>query len=228
MLRWKSAMLMNKTPVLPVSQTSANFWLPFALLLLALFVWSGMAAKDNAAAPPAPSPMPAGMIIAFAGPVENVPEADGWLLCDGRELDSRQYAELYRAIGNAWGTGSEPGGFRLPDLRGLFLRGVNHQPPLSRDLDAEKRVAPAPGGNAGNQVGSLQDDENKAHGHGLVGTAWAVGGGYEGTKQLVRFFATKSPDPNAPEFANESVIVSAGGSESRPKNAYVNWIIKAR
>src|SRR5215475_8539475 len=75
------------------------------------------------AAPALPSPEGyAGEIRAFAGP--NPPA--GWILCDGREVKEADYPQLYAAIGDLWGA-SAPGKFKLPDLRGSFLRGWNEK-----------------------------------------------------------------------------------------------------
>lgn len=74
---------------------------------------------------------PAGSVTAFAGEVP----PDGWLLCQGQELNIADYPALYAAIGTTWNTQTNPtsgsaysapaaGKFRLPDFRGSFLRGA--------------------------------------------------------------------------------------------------------
>ena len=46
-----------------------------------------------------------------------------WLVCDGSLYSTTLFAELFAAIGYAHGgSGTE---FRVPDLRGYFVRGVN-------------------------------------------------------------------------------------------------------
>ena len=98
---------------------------------------------------------PAGMIMPFAGPAENIP--DGWMLCDGSEKSRSDYANLYNAIGVSWGVGNGSTTFNLPDLRGMFLRGVSGD--SRNDPDAGSRVVLADkGGNTGNNVGSYQGD----------------------------------------------------------------------
>lgn len=45
------------------------------------------------------------------------------LVCDGSTVSEVTYAELFAVIGTKWNTGGEPGGqFRLPAIRGKFLR----------------------------------------------------------------------------------------------------------
>ena len=79
---------------------------------------------------------PAGMISPFAGPVENIPT--GWMLCDGSAVSRTEYANLYDAIGVCWGVGDGSTTFNLPDLRGIFLRGVSGD--SGNDTDADNRI----------------------------------------------------------------------------------------
>lgn len=66
--------------------------------------------------------VPAGTIVAFAGIADSIPE--GWLLCDGRELKTSDYPNLSGIILGYWGAAAG-GNFKLPDLRGSFLRGLD-------------------------------------------------------------------------------------------------------
>lgn len=76
---------------------------------------------------------PAGMVMPFAG--ATVPA--GWLECDGSEIDIAQYPILAAALGATWNTAKNPltganhptpaaGKFRVPDMRGAFLRGSSN------------------------------------------------------------------------------------------------------
>lgn len=65
--------------------------------------------------------VPPGTIIAYGG--KNVPQ--GYLLCDGRTVSTSDYPELYQAIETIYGGNSS--NFKLPDLRGMFLRGEGSQ-----------------------------------------------------------------------------------------------------
>lgn len=159
--------------------------------------------------------MPAGSIVPFAGPVANIP--DGWLLCDGSPLDGTVYPNLFAAIGTAWGDGTDDGltetNFRVPDLRGMFLRGVSHGDPS--DPDAASRSAVAAGGNAGDLVGSGQGDALASHRHSaLLRDDNGTGGGTVFTGQA-------NVNQSYTGYTNYT-----GGNETRPKNAYVNYIIK--
>jgi microcystin-dependent protein len=201
------------------------------LLGLGSVILFGLTADKSAE--PSPSPreasLPIGSIIAFAGPATAIPEAEGWLLCDGRELPIQGNDRLFAALQYAWGRGAGPSAFRIPDLRGRFLRGVDLTSDVDRrDPDRDKRTPSYPGGNAGNQVGSVQPDEFVQHSHSLVGAARAVGAGDATVGQWLRFHGSKIAEENTPDMVNETAVLLAGGSETRPKNVSVNWIIRAR
>lgn len=63
--------------------------------------------------------VPIGGLIPFAG----VNPPDGWLLCDGGEVEKDRYQELYLLIGDLYGTPTNSAFFKLPDLRGRFPMG---------------------------------------------------------------------------------------------------------
>ena len=51
---------------------------------------------------------------------------NGWLACSGQEVSRTIYANLFAAIGTAWGTPSNATVFKLPDLRGRVPVGANN------------------------------------------------------------------------------------------------------
>lgn len=104
---------------------------------------------------------PIGTIVPFAGP--NLPA--GWLRCDGSTVSRTTYADLFAAIGTAWGSGNGSSTFHLPDLRGRFARGVDGG--IGRDPDAGTRTASNAGGNSGANLGSVQTDATGSHTHGI-------------------------------------------------------------
>lgn len=173
---------------------------------------------------------PPGIIIPFAGPVENIPE--GWLLCDGSAINRSEYANLYSAIGVCWGTGDGSTTFNLPDLRGMFLRGVSGE--SGNDPDAENRIVLIDnGGNTGNNVGSYQGDAirnitgefstaQRLGGWNMTPTGAftmsALGGGM--TYEHHKYY-----DGNPKMTFDASNVVPVGG-DNRPKNVYVTYIIK--
>ncbi|MBP5583644.1 MAG: tail fiber protein, partial [Bacteroidales bacterium] len=173
---------------------------------------------------------PAGMVSPFAGPVESIPT--GWLLCDGSEISRAEYANLYDAIGVCWGIGDGATTFNLPDLRGIFLRGVSGD--SGNDVDAENRIVLNDnGGNTGNSVGSYQGDAIRNI-TGTFSSAQRWGYGYETATGAFSVEALnggmtyehhKYYNGN-PKYTFNAADVVPVGSDNRPKNAYVNYIIK--
>ena len=202
--------------------------------------------------------LPIGSIIAYAGVVTHAwEEQNGWLRCDGRLLDSTQpdNVALFEAIGFAWG-GDGDFQFNVPDLQGFFLRGVDpirQQEPLDTrvpfpaDPDRDQRFPIRFGGNHGNKVGSAQ----------LFGTALPQGTDNKFITKpagmhvhFMNFETAASRDVNGqnntvaypslygidrPEFWPETHPakdhrhdIEGGNNETRPLNAYVHWIIRAR
>ena len=188
-------------------------------------------------------PLPPGSILPFAG--STVPA--GYLLCDGSELLRAQYPRLYEALGSAWGSATGFT-FTLPDLRGRFLRGVDGA--ASNDPDHNSRAASGPGGNLGNNVGSVQNDGRRGFSGTFAGTTASAGAHTHPiiTRQDDFDEDDGSSSQNFPGWADDSLTGSfhmndtgsagahthpfnvnvsfSGEAESRPKNAYVNYIIR--
>ena len=180
---------------------------------------------------------PPGTILPFAG--DKVPE--GYLLCDGRSLSKEDYPALHANIGTAWGGNAT--NFNLPDLRGMFLRGVDGG--SGNDPDAADRLASNAGGNTGNKVGTTQDEQIKSHKHdasssedgkhnhlgGQTNTGYAFTNNrntVRGTDDRNRELDLKNlrPHLDAGEHSHTITVENTGGSETRPKNAAVLYIIK--
>lgn len=151
---------------------------------------------------------PVGSILPFAG--ELIPI--GWLNCDGSEVSRQLYSNLYSTIGNAWGGGNGTTTFNLPDMRGMFLRGVDNG--AGKDPDASERAASNPGGNIGDKVGSQQSDEVIDHSHGIK-----TQNGGSGVQNI---------SSHASSFSEyfHTTTENYGGNETRPKNVNVIFIIK--
>jgi microcystin-dependent protein len=88
-----------------------------------------------------------GEIRAFAA---ELPPPTGWRECDGTELKAPTHAQLYNVVGTRFGS-TNPTSFKIPDLRGTFVRVWNHGKAAggvgSNDPDATTRTIP-PGGPA--------------------------------------------------------------------------------
>jgi microcystin-dependent protein len=191
--------------------------------------------------------VPPGTVVTYAGVVGgSVMPPPGWLLCDGSTVTRTTYANLFTAIGTGWGSGDGATTFNLPDLRGLVLRGVD--PTAKNDPDAMARTAINPGGNTGAAVGSYEADAFAFHNHGgatgnnnqslnhthnvqeqegeasggsgFVGTMYSSNGpfsiGAQGTSGV-----------NGGDLPhNHSIPQDGASSETRGRNAAVNYIVK--
>lgn len=62
--------------------------------------------------------VPVGTILHYAG----AEAPDGWMICDGRELDSEEYSSLFETIGYTYGGSNSK--FKLPDFRETAAVGV--------------------------------------------------------------------------------------------------------
>lgn len=161
---------------------------------------------------------PAGAILAYGGAAAPT----GYLVCDGSAVSRATYAALFTAIGENFGQGDNSTTFNLPDLRGRFLRGVDGA--AARDPNSGTRTAMNTGGNSGNNVGSVQTSTYGSHRHGL----WGVTAGAAGSQQSLLAGGTDSISLRvqaSPDDVSAAMDLS-GGSETRPINAYVTYIIK--
>lgn len=181
--------------------------LPRQRILTALSSMSPPGQPQTAAVSPAtesPSPasqqVPAGTIVAYWS--SRAP--GGWLPCDGSPVPEGSEFDELRAM-----TGP-----RLPDLRGLFLRG------LGQNGDTAYRY----GGDAARTLGQLQPDGLKSHEHPFDDFTFSENSGVAPGKAWGQ--AGRSDLDNSPASPFRHATAAAGGEETRPKNAAVYWIIK--
>ena len=67
--------------------------------------------------------VPVGAVQAFA--TNSTPS--GWLYADGSDVSRTTYADLFAKIGTTYGAGNGTTTFGIPDLRGIFVRGIGSQ-----------------------------------------------------------------------------------------------------
>ena len=173
---------------------------------------------------------PPGTVITYAGAVTDtgglIEPVPGYLLCNGAVIDGTadngKYAALRAALGNTWGNGGNGGNpdvVNVPDLRGVFLRGWNGAAgDLFLDEDRNGRMARKSGGSTGNTVGSFQQDEYERHDHSSQGA-------HQVTTSATSGWWVLADQPSNGNRTERDVDFS-GGAETRPKNAYVAYLIK--
>jgi microcystin-dependent protein len=152
--------------------------------------------------------VPVGTVSAFAGAKANVP--DGYLVCDGSVYAKADYPDLAALLGTTYGDPNDIGGssitdFFVPDLRGLFIRGLN------TGANSWSNTSSI---DSGRTLGSGQSDELKSHLHIMKKYNRNAGSG-------TGIFAM---DDHGTDGSENTELT--GGSETRPKNMAMVYIIK--
>lgn len=157
---------------------------------------------------------PLGSVQAFAGTV--IPA--GWKLCDGSSLNKADYVDLYAVLGNVFGNTSTS--FKLPDLRGEFIRGYSAQRYVSGEgyIDSER------------EFGSTQRDalQNITGGiaSGLGDRSSSSGAFYHNGANTVNAYLGGGVTMLGVNFDASRVARTA--QETRPHNVALNYIIKVQ
>jgi hypothetical protein len=163
------------------------------------------------------SSAPAGSVLPFSGTAANLAglRSQGWLKCDGGTVSKNDYPHLFAAIGTTYGGDGNPN-FELPDLRGYFLRGVDDG--ARRDPNTANRSHP--GNTLTADVGTTQSDELVTHIH--YWDHFFHFRGWGGNDIAVH---QPPSSPNLQNNFNKATNLDGGGSETRPMNVYVYYLI---
>lgn len=198
---------------------------------------------------PAQPPLepPAGTIIAFAGEKDTLPAKykGVWVLCDGKtSLKVKEHPELFKVIGWTYGYGidgpTKRTTFQVPDYRGYFLRGAAED--TGRDPNIDSRLEHFNRNKAGGRIGSLQEDALQSHKHPDKGHNHPTNATSPRGKVDSDNSDEKAAPPDPPPASVDKGYADLGdptnsetgagdvrhGKETRPKNVYVNWLIKVR
>lgn len=138
---------------------------------------------------------PPGTVIMLAA--TNIPTGYRLLKCNGATISRTAYADLFSVIGTTFGVGDGVNTFRLPDLRGEFLRAWDD----GRGIDTDRIF------------GSWQTDEIKSHTHNVrvQNDSGALGWPIDIDSSV------KGDYMNNP-FNRGQLIENTGGKETRPRN----------
>lgn len=159
---------------------------------------------------------PSGSIIWFGGSTAPT----GWLSCDGSLISRTTYATLFAAIGTVHGSGDGSTTFKLPDLRGEFIRGLDS----GRGVDTSRAL------------GSSQASSFASHTH--TATVSDPGHSHTVTRALnsVALQTAAIPSQTANSLGTFSTTTSStgitvsnaisGGSDTLPRNIALLPIIK--
>ncbi|MFC1767885.1 phage tail protein [Candidatus Margulisiibacteriota bacterium] len=166
--------------------------------------------------------VPIGTILPFAGSAGNIPT--NYVSCEGQLLNQTEYNELYVALGSGTIYGTSGSDFYVPDYRGQFLRGWDNG--KGDDPDVADRTNPDGGaGVVGDIIGSRQGDAFQGHVHTYVR--------YQGNPSGWELDQAGNNSFNLPINTTGPVNDGTHGAprvtyETRPKNVYVMYIMRAK
>lgn len=180
-----------------------------------------------------------GMIVAYAGSRKSLTEKygnSGWVLCEGQLAKTGPNPankKLFEVIGNSWckDNSCDADTFQLPDLRGQFLRGVSST--IEQDPDREARSCASDSQAKEDLVGSTQPYAVHQHSHTFNSTSgghphltdnYAIElslGHRDGENTGLKIVNDIGPIVK-PYTRQPDAHVS---SETRPRNAYVYYLI---
>lgn len=146
-----------------------------------------------------PNTVPVGTVLPYTGCLNTKELSNkGWYYCDGVTLDTKDYKDLYQLIGHQYGGSGN--NFNIPDFQGYFLRGLSDQ--------------------GDSQIGVPQTYETA------------------GPENPFKAVVPNCPIESHEQDQNSSSVTmlrypglcpydahDGGGSETRPVNAYVSYIM---
>jgi len=135
----------------------------------------------------------------------------GYLECNGAAVSRTTFADLFAILSVDYGVGNGSTTFNIPDYRGEFLRGWAHG--STTDPDRATRTDRGDGV-TGDNIGTKQSFAMQSHNH-LVREY----SGHEGNITFSHISSAK--DANTGDRTQ-----STGGTETRPRNINVMYIIK--
>ncbi len=140
--------------------------------------------------------IPTGLVMPFAS---YSPIPDGYLRCEGQTVSRTTYSRLYTVIGTVYGAGNGSSTFNVPDMRGQFMRGY----------DAGRGIDPT------RAFGSTQEDMLKAHSHRV-----------RAQEQRLSMDNIQYDLMSADSGFLDDRTEETGGTETRPTNVAMCWLIK--
>lgn len=184
--------------------------------------------------------LPIGVIMIF--PYKCAP--DGFIPCDGRSLNKQEFKNLYELIGDIFGADATT--FRIPDLRGKFVRGYDNSGIYDCNHPfGEYQEDAFQGHSHRTEWGELTVNGNGTHNHSLYGdsrsnietSSGSISGGLLSSqyKDFTTGNRTSSDGWHThtlPEIILGDVCSNKYGkvrvsTETRPKNISLNFCIKA-
>lgn len=165
---------------------------------------------------------PVGVISPFAGSTA----PDGWLLCYGQAVSQTTYAALFAVIGSAYDvTSAGAGNFRVPDLRGRGISGLDNMGGTDAGRLSWQNVLGTVGTSSistdtGTQTHTLTTAEMPAHTH-------TVTAAYADSAQAINNAGTTWGSSSGATTTKTSSSTGGGGAHNNMQpTMLLNYIIK--
>ena len=146
----------------------------------------------------------------------------GYLACNGQGYLKSAYPDLYAAIGLTWNTGPSGSYFKLPDLRGAFLRGAGTHGTANNMANGNDFAGPS--------VGDFENDQVQQHGHNLDVGGGDVNdylGGSNAAYGIDAIYVNNELNRTIGEISSHAYDgTPRTGDETRPFNAGILYCIK--
>lgn len=165
--------------------------------------------------------VPVGTIISYTSTIAPT----GFLICDGSEVSKNTYSDLYKVVGDKFGTATDTTKFKLPDLRDKFVQGANDNVGTSKNAglpNISGKVGYLKSANEGNYYqgintsnGCFNQSTNVITSPPAATTQFNGGTDSEGATGLIRFNASDSNSI----YGNSSTV--------QPPSVCLTYIIKA-
>ena len=165
---------------------------------------------------------PLGVVTPYAG----VTPPSGWILCDGRNLNTYTYRELHKALSNKYGGTAYSAGttdqsnaastFKIPDIRGRVVAGYGNKNRLTGSDSL--------GNTSGSQTHTLTTAQMPSHTHPFVDSFYSEGWG--GGSQV----GSNDTDYDNYDQTKNKTTSATGGGEAHNNvqpTIVLNYIIKA-
>lgn len=173
--------------------------------------------------------LPTGSLTAYAGSTAPT----GWLLCSGQEVSQTTYAGLYALLGSTYNTGGETSGyFRVPDLRGRTVAGLDNMGGTDAGRLDWQNVLGTVGTSSittdsGEQKHTLSTTEMPSHQHEqAAATAYDLSNTVTWGATITEGGGTYKVNQKSPQ--SSTVATGGGGAHNNMQpTMLLNWIIKA-
>ena len=181
--------------------------------------------------------VPSGAVFCIA--VASVPS--GYLECNGAAVSRTTFAALFAIIGTQYGSGNGSTTFNIPDLRGEFVRGYDH----GRGADSGRNIASSQtgdtvshthaysnssltlsGGNHAHPIRRITLNNNNGSVNITLGSGQSYNVGYANNDSALVAANNAVKDSGNISVTGTLPSINATGSESRPRNIAMMYVIK--